>query len=258
VIDRQRQLESQFRREAQIGSAVIVVALLAFLVVVFLRVSGRLDRDRMVRHVPPTTANFEVVGQPGTLSAGAGAKPLPEEPTEHGNRTPVPTGIASSEPLKMSPPPPLAFPRIPSQQSFAQHFGDRNLAKPAHDVLDTLRNESSPVTPVVVDPAVAPAAWTELPNKVAAESADREHVAKEANDLREPRDPSAESDDAEDLRGELMYITEQGDTLFSIAAEQLGQASRFVEVLQLNREILPAETGSATPLAAGLPLKLPK
>ena len=57
---------------------------------------------------------------------------------------------------------------------------------------------------------------------------------------------------------ERIYRTRVGDTLFNIAREQLGQASRFGELLQQNKDRLPARTGHLSALPEGLDLKLPR
>jgi len=54
------------------------------------------------------------------------------------------------------------------------------------------------------------------------------------------------------------YVTLTGDTLFSIAAERLGQASRYVDIWELNRSQLPAETEHVSPLPTNLRLLLPR
>lgn len=54
------------------------------------------------------------------------------------------------------------------------------------------------------------------------------------------------------------YRTRAGETVFEIAREHLGQASRFAELLQLNRDRLPAGSGHLTPLPAGTELILPQ
>lgn len=54
------------------------------------------------------------------------------------------------------------------------------------------------------------------------------------------------------------YETRQGDTLFNIAGQRLNQASRYVELLELNRFRLPAGSDHQTPLPKGLRLVLPK
>lgn len=51
-----------------------------------------------------------------------------------------------------------------------------------------------------------------------------------------------------------LYTTRPGDTLFSIAREQLGKASRWVELYRLNRELLG---NRVDPLPEGLELRLP-
>lgn len=53
------------------------------------------------------------------------------------------------------------------------------------------------------------------------------------------------------------YLTQPGDTLFGIARHQLGQASRFGELLRLNRERLPEGTGHLSPLPQGTQLVFP-
>ena len=54
------------------------------------------------------------------------------------------------------------------------------------------------------------------------------------------------------------YRTRAGDTLFSIAREQLGQASRFGELLQENKAQLPQRVGHLSALPAGIELQLPR
>ncbi len=54
-----------------------------------------------------------------------------------------------------------------------------------------------------------------------------------------------------------VHVTEQGETLFGIARDQLGQASRYLEILELNRDHLSADTGHGTELPAGVKIKLP-
>ena len=54
-----------------------------------------------------------------------------------------------------------------------------------------------------------------------------------------------------------IYVTSPGDTLFEIARQRLGQASRYLEILQRNAARLPAEVNHLTPLLGGLELDLP-
>jgi nucleoid-associated protein YgaU len=54
------------------------------------------------------------------------------------------------------------------------------------------------------------------------------------------------------------YLTQEGQTLFEIAANELGQASRYLEILEENRECLPDGVSGSTPLPANLTLLLPK
>lgn len=53
------------------------------------------------------------------------------------------------------------------------------------------------------------------------------------------------------------YVTKRGDTLFKIAAEQLGQASRYVEIIEMNRYQLSRGEGHLTALPAGMTLSMP-
>lgn len=57
---------------------------------------------------------------------------------------------------------------------------------------------------------------------------------------------------------EKIYRTRAGDTLFNIAREELGQASRFGELLKQNKDRLPERTGHLSSLPEGLELKLPR
>ena len=55
----------------------------------------------------------------------------------------------------------------------------------------------------------------------------------------------------------VLYVVREGDNLFHIARNELLQASRYLDILQLNRDDLPADCTHLTPLPAGLKLKLP-
>ena len=57
-------------------------------------------------------------------------------------------------------------------------------------------------------------------------------------------------------RGE--YTTEAGDTLFDIARQATGQASRYLELIELNEKLLPASVTHLTPLRANIVLLLPE
>ena len=59
-----------------------------------------------------------------------------------------------------------------------------------------------------------------------------------------------------EIRGRR-YQVRKGETLFEIARSEMGQASRFAELLELNRKRLPAGAGHLTPLPAGTELLLP-
>lgn len=54
-----------------------------------------------------------------------------------------------------------------------------------------------------------------------------------------------------------LYETRAGDTLFDIARQKLAQASRYVEIIELNRTRLQPGTNQLTPLPAGVQLILP-
>ncbi len=53
------------------------------------------------------------------------------------------------------------------------------------------------------------------------------------------------------------YVTRDGDTLFEIARQRLGQASRFSEIYDANSEQFHHDVGHLTQLRAGIKLKLP-
>ena len=55
-----------------------------------------------------------------------------------------------------------------------------------------------------------------------------------------------------------VYVTQKGDTVFHVARIRLGQASRFDEILELNRGRLNLDTHHLTKLPAGISLKLPE
>ena len=54
-----------------------------------------------------------------------------------------------------------------------------------------------------------------------------------------------------------MYTVAKGETLFSIAAEQLGQASRYTDLMKLNHDVLPKDVTHLTRLKTGLRIILP-
>ena len=54
------------------------------------------------------------------------------------------------------------------------------------------------------------------------------------------------------------HVTQNGDTLFDVARERLGQASRYLEIFELNEFRIPQHANHLTPLAPGLRLLLPE
>ncbi len=54
-----------------------------------------------------------------------------------------------------------------------------------------------------------------------------------------------------------MYQVKKGETLFDIARQQLGQASRYLEILELNKDSLPSNADHMTPLSGAIELRLP-
>ena len=57
---------------------------------------------------------------------------------------------------------------------------------------------------------------------------------------------------------ERLYTTQEGDTLFEIAAKKLGQASRYVDIMAKNDQRLPSDINHSVPLQPGLRLVLPE
>ena len=56
---------------------------------------------------------------------------------------------------------------------------------------------------------------------------------------------------------EGVYVTAGNESLFQIAARLLGQASRYVELVELNAPRLPDQTDHSAPLPRGIELRLP-
>jgi len=54
------------------------------------------------------------------------------------------------------------------------------------------------------------------------------------------------------------HVTKAGDTLFDVARQRLGQASRYLEIFELNRFRIPQDVNHLTPLDPGLRLLLPE
>ena len=57
---------------------------------------------------------------------------------------------------------------------------------------------------------------------------------------------------------ERFHITQSGDTLFDVARKRLGQASRYLEIFELNRFRIPQHVNHLTPLGPGIKLLLPE
>ncbi len=57
---------------------------------------------------------------------------------------------------------------------------------------------------------------------------------------------------------ETEYVSKSGETLFDIARDQMGQASRYLDILRLNRDVLPNDVSHLSPLPGGLKLTLPR
>ena len=58
--------------------------------------------------------------------------------------------------------------------------------------------------------------------------------------------------------GDRYYRTKDGDTLFGIARQRLGQASRYLEIYDLNQFRIPENANHLTPLGEGIELLLPE
>ena len=68
--------------------------------------------------------------------------------------------------------------------------------------------------------------------------------------------PQQVQDDLTDAEHRI-YLTRNEDTLFGIARDQLGQASRFVELIRMNELRLPENVQADTSMPAGMKLVLP-
>ncbi|MDA7929173.1 hypothetical protein N9B54_04375, partial [Mariniblastus sp.] len=75
-----------------------------------------------------------------------------------------------------------------------------------------------------------------------------------------PVTSEAKSSTAADVSVETInyHVTSKGETLFEIARQKLNQASRFVELYQLNPDSLGENVQPDSPLSSGLKLRLPK
>ena len=69
--------------------------------------------------------------------------------------------------------------------------------------------------------------------------------------------PDPESELVEPGSAGVTYVTKEGDTLFGIARDQLGQASRYIEIWHLNHRRLPEGTSHESVLESGTELVLP-
>ena len=68
----------------------------------------------------------------------------------------------------------------------------------------------------------------------------------------------AQNQNATELQNGPIYITRRGDTVFDIARQRLGQASRYSEILNLNQIGLGQEVSHLTPLEKGVRIVMPK
>ena len=69
---------------------------------------------------------------------------------------------------------------------------------------------------------------------------------------------AAENEIREQALKDRYYITQSGDTLFDVARQRLGQASRYLEIYKLNQFRIPEQVNHLTPLKPGLRLLLPE
>ena len=69
---------------------------------------------------------------------------------------------------------------------------------------------------------------------------------------------AAEYEIREQQMNDRFYITKTGDTLFGVARQRLGQASRYLEIYKLNEFRIPEHVNHLTPLKPGLRLLLPE
>ena len=65
------------------------------------------------------------------------------------------------------------------------------------------------------------------------------------------------TDNCESDLDKRFYETRAGDTLFGIARQQLGQASRYVDLMKLNEFRLESNMTHETELSPGIKLLLP-
>ena len=83
-----------------------------------------------------------------------------------------------------------------------------------------------------------------------------------ADQLRSAIDPedslTAEYELRERRMNDRYYVTQSGDTLFDVARQRLGQASRYLEIYELNEFRIPEQVNHLTPLKPGLRLLLPE
>ncbi len=301
--DRREQLEHQFRREARIGVAAIVLALSVFACVAYLRVSGSLDpideqspaRQRSRNpsgHSATPVAQFEIDPfHPKTSTSGdqqiverlptrkldapsiserlhdesprPSPTPNPEQPPSVAGSFAVGRAVSARQMPAKDGRPTLSAPTTPPSND-----GSQFLIQPPTDRLTEIRNQQSahqlnPSTstlPIRHEIATdiqqttwAPPAQDEIHAAqiaVTPESSPSEPVA---NELRS----SVSADHLREIVDSNSYRTCEGDTLFRIAAEQLGQASRYTELIQLNRSVLPTDVRASSPLQADVTLRLP-
>ena len=78
-----------------------------------------------------------------------------------------------------------------------------------------------------------------------------DHCPREESDLTD--EINGTSSDAE----RRIHVTNRGDTLFEIAGQKLGQASRYLEIYRLNQARLDSKVNHLSPLPAGVRLVLP-
>lgn len=69
--------------------------------------------------------------------------------------------------------------------------------------------------------------------------------------------PDEQKMDKEDALPYKMYTVKSGDSIFQIAANELGDDSRYTEIIDLNREVYPGFNVSSV-LSVGMELRIPK
>jgi nucleoid-associated protein YgaU len=236
-------------KEATIGLAVILILLIVFGVVLVRRLSGSADGPPVLLAEQDGSGIWRPAIDPG---AGKSQR-------ESAAAAPAKLRVVSANPLTDAEPAPGPSPAVFETQylrpadvavpgEIAEPLDPYGPYKGQDDRTATVGTAETGLPPADLGPVGLP---RQIPQQL---SGDGGHLGsgEPAADMTASRESQVSGPAG--LGGGQVYVVEEGDTLLDIARRVLGAASRWVEVYELNRDLLGNDPGCIRP---GMQLLLP-